>query len=96
MCKLRIHDCEYLDVRAWIIDAQQGNTFDFQFDADDPDTRFVCYLDEPMLKDGYEPKRMPNWPNIWEFDLVIRTIGVAPIYVSSSGLCGATGGVTGS
>src|SRR4051812_11424846 len=44
---LRVHDCEYLQVRDWVLDAMRGNTFTFQFDALDATSVFTCYLDRP-------------------------------------------------
>jgi hypothetical protein len=93
---LRVHDCEYLEVRAWIIDAMLGNSFDFQFDSLDPTSIFTCYLDAPLIKDGFKPKRMASWPDIWEVDVILRSTAALPMYVSSSGACGTTDTIFGS
>jgi hypothetical protein len=90
---LRVHDCEYLTVRAWILDAMRGNQFTFQFDALDPYSAFLCYLEAPTFEEGYEPKRDPTMPQIWNVDLTIRAVAAVPIYVSNTGLCGTTGTV---
>jgi hypothetical protein len=88
---LRVRDCdEYLAVRAWIMYAMLGNTFDIQMDANDSTTVFNCYLDAPTFQDGFKPRRMSDWPDVFEVDVTIRSTNGVPIYLSSTGLCGNT------
>lgn len=88
---LRFDECELLQVQAWILDAQDGKSFVFRFDGQDPTTEFTCYLDEPTFDDGFEPVRSQDYPNVFELDAVIRTIVEVPMFVSTDGSCGNTG-----
>jgi hypothetical protein len=92
---LRVHECELLQVRDWIMEVM-GNPsvpFSFQFDVLDPYTTFQCYLEAPTFEDGFEPTRMtsPNFPQYWEFALTIRAVQPIPIFVGVTGNCGPTG-----
>lgn len=93
MVSLRVHECELLDVRAWIVDFWRRNQpFIFQYDALDTLTKFTAYLDAPTFDDGWEPRRManPNFPQFWEVDVTIRNVEQVPIFVSVTGDCAST------
>ena len=94
MLTLRVHECELMDVREWIVDYWRRNQpFTFQYDALDTETIFTTYLDAPTYDDGWEPRRMtnPNFPQFWEVDVTIRnTLKEIPIFVSVTGDCSST------
>lgn len=94
MLALRVHECELLDVRDWILDCwRRSATFKFQYDALDAETVFTCYLDAPTYDEGWEPQRMtnPNFPQFWEVAVTIRNIlAEIPIFVSVTGDCAST------
>lgn len=90
---LRFDECELLAVQQWILDAQDGNAFTWEFDPTDPTTTFVCYLDGPTFEDGFEPVRSTEYPKAFELDVIIRSTVETPMFVSIDDGCLNTGTV---
>lgn len=82
--RLRFHESQWLDVRAWLRFAQRsGRSFTYDFDRDVPGApyAFTVDLEEPKMGDRVEPRRIDEFPEAFEIDATLRAIGAATLHV---------------